>query len=303
VLTEGTALHGKEGMNAFAGRHSFSTRGTDCAQMLLVQHSFFFHTSPNSRPPTKLTVLLERNFSPLSIFRPLFRLVVTTFRLAIPTFRLAVPTFRLAFPTFRLAFPTFRLAIPTFRLAFPTFRLAFPTFRTAVPTLRLAFPTFRTAFPTFRLAIPTFRLAFPTFRTAFPRSVLPIPRAALAFPRSDLPKARRVAPSPPRRKTPPVSPRWVSLFQILPLKPKWKPLLTSSMASWVPCNAGAEWGRTEVFGDEAELLLGHARRSGKREFSWLRRPSDSAFAHQAPRAARGRLMSSATSLSYRLHTP
>ncbi len=229
MLTEGTALHGKEGMNAFAGRHSFSTRGTDRAQIVLVQHSFFFHTSPNSRPPTKLTVLLERNFSPLSIFRPLFRLVVTTFRLAIPTFR--------------TAFPTFRLAIPTFRTAFPTFRLAFPTFLLAVP-----------------------------------RSVLPIPRAALAFPRSDLPKARRVAPSPPRRKTPPLSPRWVSLFQIRPLKPKWKPLLTSSMASWVPCNAGAERGRTEVFCYEPELSLAHhvaenvsfPFSEGRAAFLWLR---------------------------------
>jgi hypothetical protein len=36
---------------------------------------------------------------------------------------------------------------------------------------------------------------------------------------------------------------------------------------------------------------------GKREFSFLRRPSSFSFALQAPHAARGRLTSSATSLS------
>ena len=64
-------------------------------------------------------------------------------------------------------------------------------------------------------------------------------------------------PSPPRRRTPPAAPPWASSFQIRLLNRKWKPSLTSSIASWPPCNAGAEreTGKTDVFGYEPERAL------------------------------------------------
>jgi len=90
----------------------------------------------------------------------------------------------------------------------------------------------------------------------------PVPSArrdpkAIPDPLAKSPVNNSPVPSPPQRRTPPASPPWASPFQIRLLDQKWKPSLTSSIASWPPCNAGAEreTGKTDVFGDEPERAL------------------------------------------------